>query len=232
MDLPPRVVCDTTLATAATRLVGLGSSVVAIGPLAMSVQVDASRAQALVTASFGTQIMQRQVLTLLAPTLTLDIAWNAMAAKGTVTLLVQAPPAWSSLAADLTACQGTTVSPFRGELASWLATDEPVIVELDFVIGPELSTHTTVRGLDGANAEMAFLSGDLALAFKATTQSWPQATFEAIKAGSVDIAAGATITLTIPSSLQQGMLVLQAIFPKAPADSQHFTGAVANWPLP
>ena len=193
MDLPPGVVRDTTLATAAARLAGLDLSVVPIGPLAMSVQVDASRAQALVTASFGAQSMQRQVLTLLAPTLTLDIALDAMAAKGTVMLLVQAPPAWSSLVADLTASQGTTVSPFRGALASWLATDEPVIVELDFVIGPALSTHTTVRGLDGANAEMAFVSGDLVLESQATTQFWPQATFGPIAAGAVVIAGGATI---------------------------------------
>jgi hypothetical protein len=218
---------------AATAALAQDVAAAPTGPLLFTTQVDASRGTVLVTATLAGAQVKQQLLTLTAPSMMLDVAAGGAAAKGTVTLHLAAPPSYSAVEDDVVVTVGTQSTEFKGQINSWVAAGEPVVGEYDQVIMADLSAHTTVRGLFGNLAAMAFVSGSLTLVTLTATQLSPvQATPYDIDAGSVRVAKGATITLTIPTQEQAGSLFLQATVSSL-ATATHNVGVnVASWPLP
>src|SRR5205823_1025830 len=127
------------------------------------------------------------------------------------TLRLVAMPSYSAVQGDIVVTAGNRSTPFKGQMASWVAEGEPVVGEFDQIIMADLSTRTTVLGFQADLAELAFISGSLTLYTLTATQLSPvQTTPYDIKAGSVYIAQGATITLTVPTASEMGALFLQA----------------------
>lgn len=204
-----------------------------VGPLQLTTQVNASRGQALVTAVLASAQVDRQLLTLLAPSLALDAEVNGATAKGTITLRLMPAPDFSSVQGDLVATSGSQSTPFRSQIDNWIAEGEPVVGEFDQIVMADLSTRTTVRGFQADLAELAFVSGSLTLDTLTATQLSPvQMTPYDIRAGSVFVAKGATITLTVPTIPSAGALFLQATVSSLTSPLHGVAANVASWPLP
>ena len=204
-----------------------------VGPMTLSVQADPSRGQALITATlYGTPVAT-QLLTIAAPTLQLDVAVGTASATGTVTLQFALPPQYSNVSADLVAVQGPVSTPYRGTITAWLATGTPVVGDFVTILMSELSTLTTVRGVAANIAQFSFVSGAAPIAVAEATQFAPIQVFpNKIVAGNVYVEEGATITLTIPTQLAQGWLLLQATYGSETTPQTKFSASVALWNLP
>jgi hypothetical protein len=204
-----------------------------IGPLQLTTQVDTWRGQALVTAVLASTQVERQLLTMAAPSLALDAVVGSATAKGTIALRLVAAPFFSAVQGDLVAIAGNQSTPFKGEIDNWVATGEPVVGEFDQIIMADLSTRTTVRGFQADMADVAFISGSLSLYTLVPTQLSPvQMTPFDIYAGSVFIAKGAKITLTIPTTIESGAISLNATVSSLNTPVHVVSGQVASWPLP
>ncbi len=108
-----------------------------------------------------------------------------------------------------------------------------MVGEYDQVIMANLSAHTTVRGLYGNLVDLSLVSGSLTLITLTATQLSPvQTSPYDIDAGSVHVAKGATITLTIPTKEAAGALFLQANVSSLTAPAHNVGVNVAAWPLP
>jgi hypothetical protein len=202
-------------------------------PLQFTTSVDASRGTVLVTATLAGVQVKQQLLTLAAPAMPLDAVAGGAAAKGTVTLHLTAPPSYSAVEDDVVVTAGAQSTELKGQISSWVATGEPVVGEYDQVIMADLSTHTTVRGLAGNLVDMSFVSGSLTLVTLTATQlspvqSWPYD----IDAGSVHVAKGASMTLTIPTKQQSGAVFLQANVSSLATPAHNVGVYVATWSLP
>lgn len=202
-------------------------------PLQFTTNVDASRGTVLITATLAGAQVKQQLLTLSTPTMLLDALAGGVAAKGAVTLHLAAPPSYSAVEDDVVVTTGVQSTELKGQISSWVATGEPVMGEYDQVIMADLSTHTTVRGLAGNLVDMSFVSGSLTLVTLTATQlspvqSWP---YE-IDAGSVHVAKGAAMTLTIPTKQQSGAVFLQANVSSLATPAHNVGVYVATWPLP
>jgi hypothetical protein len=226
---------------AALRARGPGTANVALvqspavpaGPLQFSASVDPSRGTVAVIVTLDGVDVKQQLLTLSAPAMPLDVAAGGVTAKGTVTLHLAAPPAYSAVDDDVVVTAGTQSTELKGQISSWVATGEPVVGEYDQVIMADLSTHTTVRGLAGNLVDMSFVSGALTLVTLTATQlspvqSWP---YE-IDAGNVHIAKGGSMTLTIPTKQQAGAVFVQANVSSLATPPHNVGVYVATWPLP
>ena len=208
------------------------SAPVQAGPLALTAQVDTAKGQVLVTATLG-HVVARQVLTLASPVLPLDLADGPLSARGRVMLRFAAAPQLSAVTADVVAADGAGSHRFRGAVASWLAAAPPILYQRSFDLAADLSIQVTVRGAAGNTAEVAFYSGSLRLGALTAMQLSPRQIFVGpLQAGSVRVEPGATITLTIPTALQKGMLFLQATFSTATTPATTISASVAQWPLP
>jgi hypothetical protein len=204
-----------------------------VGPLTLSVQADPSRGQALITATLSGTPVATQLLTIGAPKLQLDVAVGTASATGTVTLQFALPPQYSNVSADLVAVQGPVSTPYRGTITSWLATGTPVVGDFVTYLTGELSTLTTVRGVDANIAQFSFVSGAVPIAVAEATQFAPIQVFpDKIVAGDVYIEPGAKLTLSIPTQLAAGWLLLQATFGSATTPPTPISASVAQWNLP
>lgn len=218
---------------ALAALAALPAKTTTIGPLTLTTQVDPARGEALVTAVLAQVQVAKQMLTLWAPSMDLDVAISDSTAKGTITLVLMSPPQYSSLAADIQATTGAQSYPYKGDLDSWVATAQPVLGEFTFMITGELSTLTTVRGFAGETVLFSFISGATPIASTTVTQFTPVATFPyPIIAGHTQIATGAVITLTIATTIQPGQLFLQATVSSQTVPPTPIASSVANWTLP
>ena len=184
-----------------------------VGPLTLSVQADPSRSQALITATLSGTPVATQLLFIGAPILELNVAVGTASTTGTVTLQFALPPQYSNVSADLVAVQGPVSTPYRGTITAWLATGKPVVGDFVTILMSDLSTLTTVRGVDANIAQFSFVSGAAPIAVAEATQFAPIQVFpNKIVAGNVYVEKGATIALTIPTRLAPGWLLLQATF--------------------
>ncbi|MBB4003110.1 hypothetical protein [Aurantimonas endophytica] len=204
-----------------------------IGPLVLTARVNPARGDATVTAALNGVAIAMQRLTLAQPSLSLDVKAGASSATGSVTLDLQAPPLISSVEADVTATSAGTVTPYRGAVITWTAEADPVFAEFTQVINGELSAHTVVRGAAANIVQFQFVSGSTPIATLTATQFSPQQAFPSkIQGGDVSIDSGAKITLTIPTTLQPGMLFLQATITTATTPPTQIAASMAEWSLP
>lgn len=204
-----------------------------IGPLVLTARANPSRGDATVTAALDGTTIAMQRLTLAQPSLSLDVKAGTSAATGSVTLDLQAAPLISSVEADVQATGDGTTTPYRGTVVTWTAEADPVLAEFTQVLNGDLSAHTTVRGAAGNVVQFQFVSGSTPLATLTATQFSPQQAFPTkIQGGDVTVDAGAKITLTIPTTLQPGMLFLQATIATATTPSTPVAASMAEWTLP
>ncbi|UIJ71027.1 hypothetical protein [Aurantimonas sp. HBX-1] len=204
-----------------------------IGPLALTASANPDRGDATVTAALGGSVVAMQRLTLAQPSLALDVKSGTSSATGSLTLDLQAPPLLSSVEADVVASEAGTATPYRGAVVTWVAGADPVFAEFTQVINGELSAHTIVRGAAANIVQFQFVSGSTPIATLTATQFSPQQAFPSkIQGGDVTIDAGAKITLTIPTTLQPGMLFLQATVTTATTPPTPIAAAMAEWSLP
>jgi hypothetical protein len=228
LDIRPLAVKDI-----AARLTAVAATQVNVGPLTLKVQADPARGQALVTAAFAEAAVETQVLTITSPTLTLDVAEGAASAKGDLQLVLNSPPKYSAVTADVVATNAGVQTPFRGALGRWVATAEPVAGEYTTIINGELTADTTVRGAAGNIVQFSFVSGSLTIGSVTATQFAPRQVFlNDIVAGDLKIQAGATITLTFPTTIRPGLLLLRATVSTDTTPPTPIAASVARWRLP
>jgi hypothetical protein len=203
------------------------------GPLTLSVQADPWRGQALITATLSGTTVATQLLFLGAPSLQLDVAVGTASASGVVTLQLDPLPQYSSVFADVVALQGQDSTPFRGTITSWRAQGMPVVGDFVTILTGDLSTLTTVRGAGANIAEFSFRSHAASIGAVEATQFAPVQVFpNKIVAGHVYVEAGAKVTLTVPTALAAGWLLLQATFGSATTPPTPIAASVAQWNLP
>lgn len=204
-----------------------------VGPLVINVQSDTARGQALVNLQLSDTTVLTQLLCLVDPVLSLDLAQGDSSATGRITLQLLEPPRYSSVNADVSTRQGAAPDQFKGMLDSWVATDLPVVGEYVAILTSELSTLTTVRGPAANFAEFQFYQGATPIAQAEVTQFAPVQVFpDAIVSGGVRIEPMAQITLSIPTTITPGWLFLQATFSSPTTPPTRISSSVANWSLP
>jgi hypothetical protein len=204
-----------------------------VGPLVISVQSEPARGQALVNLQLSGTTILTQLLCLVDPVLSFDLAQGDSAATGRITLQLLEPPRYSSVDADMCTRQGVATDQFKGMLDSWVATASPVIGDFVAILTSEFSTRTTVRGPAANLAEFQFYQGTTPIAQAEVTQFAPVQVFpDAIVSGGVRIEPGAQITLSIPSTITPGWLFLQATFSSTTTPPTRISSSVANWSLP
>jgi hypothetical protein len=103
---------------------------------------------------------------------------------------------------------------------------------INYILTSEVTIQTTVIG-DARNiASVAIIDGSVTVWSTTLTQASPNAeTPYALQLGSIKIDAGAGLHLTIPTSIQNGNVVLEATIEQASNPPQPFAAQVASWPL-
>ena len=105
------------------------------------------------------------------------------------------------------------------------------VPEQDYDLTPELQTRTHVVGDAKNGAQVDVYDGTVLVASVSMTQASPVAVIpHEVVLGSARIASGATFTLTIPTPLQLGQVVLQASFQSQGGPLTPFASAIATWP--
>ncbi len=248
---PPEILRGTSLAVSTTAALGANAprsltnreliakladlpiAKTTVGPLDINVQSDPARGQAVVSLQLSGVTVLTQLICLVDPVLTLDLAQGDSAATGRITLQLLEPPRYSSIDADVSTLQGSVPGRFKGMLDSWVATALPVIGDFVAILTSELSTLTTVRGPAANFAEFQFHQGTTLTARAEVTQFAPVQVFpDAIVSGGVRIEPNAQITLSIPTTISPGWLFLQATFSSPTTPPTRVSSSVANWSLP
>jgi len=101
-----------------------------------------------------------------------------------------------------------------------------------YYVTPQVTVQTNVFGDNRSNASVAIYSGSMqvwgaTLTQLATTAKTPTE----LILGDATIAAGATFTLTIPTALQQGNVLLNAVIGSSSNPPAPVVAYVATWPL-
>lgn len=212
----------------------------AFGPLRVRVDVDRSRQRTRVTLTLAGELVGQTVLSPKRARYRFSVVNGTANAKGSLN-------ATFADAADLSMLEGSFVvgSPsgplhFTGTLETWLAAHPAAgaanafndVSEQDYNLTPELRTRTRIIGDAKNGAQVDIYVGTVLVASVVMTQASPVAviTHEVIL-GSARLASGASFTLTIPTPLQQGQVVLQASFQSQGGQLTPFAGAIATWAL-
>ncbi len=204
-----------------------------IGPIGITTAVDQTYARVTVTVMLDGQIVGEQVL---SPDFT-EYPINAVvgrdSVRGVLRLRLLPTPQLSSVDADLVAVvSGGEVSVFSGSLTSWAFSEQVIYAEETFWLSPELMAVTVVRGSSRANVSVTLLAGTETIYTLSVNQASPVALIaDSLILGDVRVASGARCTLTIPTSLQRGMLLLEAVFQSRNIPPTQFSAAIATWPL-
>jgi hypothetical protein len=104
-------------------------------------------------------------------------------------------------------------------------------LQFTFVLTPTVNIVTTVTGDARNNASVQIMNGTLPVWSGAMTQSFPQtATTYDLILGTITIKSGCTFNLTIPTTSQNGFVVMQAMITSG-GSTAPFGAIVASWPL-
>lgn len=104
-----------------------------------------------------------------------------------------------------------------------------------YYLTPEITIQTTVSGSALSIAEVAIFAGTQQMWSGTLMQVSPTATVPIeIQQGNASLSAGATLTLTIPTAVQQGSVLLQGtlVSGSPSTNSTTISAQVATWSAP
>jgi hypothetical protein len=204
-----------------------------ISGLTIDYAVSGAVAQVSVKLTLNGQFVDDAVLTYTAPTHNFSVAANGMSASGVISLAVVQEPSPSSLVGDFAVIDTTGKSiPFKGDVVSWTSPDNLELFSLNYNLTANLSARTIV--LNGARygARVDYLTGNTLLysSLVLPTSNVSVTPFDLV-IGDLKLNKGAQLTLTPPTTLSNGMVVLDCTFSSEIIPPTRFTGAIAFWPL-
>jgi hypothetical protein len=116
------------------------------------------------------------------------------------------------------------------DLTTASVADNPL--QFTFPLSPSVSVVTNVFGTARNMASVAILSGTITVWTGTMIQTAPVATIPyELRLGSMNIKAGTTFTLTIPTTMQNGNVFMQGELQSPPNPWQPIAAIVAMWPL-
>lgn len=204
-----------------------------ISGLTIDYAVSGAVAQVGVKLTLNGQFVDEAVLTYTAPTHNFSVAANGMSASGAISLAVVQDPSPSSVVGDFSVVDATGKSvPFKGDVVSWTAPANLELFRVNYNLTGNLSARTIV--LNGARygAQVDYLTGETLLysSFLLPSSNVSVTPFDLV-IGDLKMNKGAQLTLTPPSNLSNGMVVLDCTFSSVTIPPTRFTGAIAFWPL-
>ncbi|KQY26148.1 hypothetical protein ASD38_20610 [Caulobacter sp. Root487D2Y] len=204
-----------------------------ISGLTIDYAVSGAVAQVGVKLTLNGQFVDDAVLTYAAPTHNFSVAANGMSASGAISLAVVQEPSPSSLVGDFAVLDATGKSvPFKGDITTWISPDNLELFRVNYNLTGNLSARTIV--LNGARygAQVDYLTGTTLLysSLLLPSASMSVTPFDLV-IGDLKLNKGAQLTLTPPSALSNGMVVLDCTFSSEMIPPTRFTGAIASWPL-
>ncbi len=105
-------------------------------------------------------------------------------------------------------------------------------LQFTFPLSPSVSVVTNVFGDARNNASVTIMSGSMPVWVGSMNQVSPIATVPTeLKLGSLNIKAGTTFTLTIPTTMQNGNVLMQGEIQSPPNTWQPIIAIIAMWPL-
>lgn len=109
-------------------------------------------------------------------------------------------------------------------------SDNPL--QFTFPLSPSVTVVTTVFGAARNQASVAIMSGTMTVWVGSMIQASPVAEVkQELRLGTLNIKAGTTFTLTIPTTMQNGNVFMQGELQSPPNPWQPFSAIIAMWPL-
>jgi hypothetical protein len=204
-----------------------------ISGLTIDYAVSGAVAQVGVRLTLNGQLVDDAVLTYAAPTHNFSVAANGMSANGAISLAVVQEPSPSALVGDFAVVDATGKSvPFKGDVVSWTAPDNLELFRVNYNLTGNLSARTIVLNGAREGAQVDYLTGETLLysSLLLPSSSMSVTPYDLI-IGDLKLNKGAQLTLTPPSNLSNGMVVLDCTFSSLTIPPTRFTGAIAFWPL-
>lgn len=101
----------------------------------------------------------------------------------------------------------------------------------DYILTPQVTIRTSVTG-DARNiATVTIINGTVAVWAASMTQASPKAVTPKLVMGDFTIEEGATFTLTVPSTIQNGNMFFDGVTASGSNPPTPFQAIVAQWPL-
>jgi len=204
-----------------------------ISGLTIDYAVSGAVAQVGVKLTLNGQFVDDAVLTYASPTHNFSVTANGMSASGGISLAVVQSPNPSSLVGDFSVIDATGKSvPFKGDIVTWSAADNLELFRLNYNLTANLRARTIVLNGAREGAKVDYLTGETLLysSLLLPSASISVTPFDLV-IGDLKLNKGAQLTLTPPSSLSNGMVVLDCTFSSEAIPPTRFTGAIASWPL-
>jgi len=204
-----------------------------IGPIGIITTVDQTHALVTVTVMLDGQVVEEKVMTPDSAGYPVSAVVGDHQLIGTLYLRLLPAPQLSSVDAELTAIvPGNPPFVFNGNVTSWVFPEQVIYAEESVWLTPELLAVTVVRGWSRADVNVTLLAGTEPIYTLSVNQTSPVAVIvDSLILGDVRIASGARFTLTIPTSQQRGMLLLEAVFQSRNIPPTQFSAAIATWSL-
>jgi hypothetical protein len=101
----------------------------------------------------------------------------------------------------------------------------------DYILTPQVTIRTSVTGNARNIATVSILSATVAVWAASLTQAAPKATTPKLVMGDFTIEEGASFTLTVPSTIQDGNVFFKGKIQSGSNDPVEFSAIVASWAL-
>jgi hypothetical protein len=162
-----------------------------------------------------------------------DVSIDSASAKGSVSVHFSGSDQLSSLKAVVNITKNNKPSfNFKGEFATWQASDNLIYIEKNIYISPELRIVTSIAGEDFSKAYIHLYAINELLYSLTLMQSSPVAIIsDKLIIGSTEISDGAKFTLTVPSPLQKGQVIMQCEFKSSNIPLTKFSSSIAAWEI-
>jgi hypothetical protein len=203
-----------------------------IGSMTIDATVGKEHANVTVAVKLRGELVAERVLMPGSAEYRFAVASGGDSARGVLRLVLAAAPQISSLDAEIT-CMPAGNAPvgFTGSIATWLAPDNQIWFDTTMALTPDLFARTTVSGPNRTDVMVTLLAGSVTMYTVSVNQVSPVAVIrDSLVLGDLRVAAGATFTMTIPTSEQRGMMFMQALFQSRDIPPTPISAAIANWP--
>ncbi|MHA1597954.1 MAG: hypothetical protein ACTSV1_04460 [Alphaproteobacteria bacterium] len=202
------------------------------GELLVSYDVDPIYARVTVSLSLSENIIGKAVITPEASAYRFDFRNGDTSARGVLTGEFKISPGISALNGDFETLLGTASTPFKGGVVTWTAADNLIYVERTFDLSPEISVRTQISGSAKSNARVIVMAGSMIMGEVNMLQPSPLAVLNGdLVLGNAKVFKGTSFTLTIPTTRQQGQVVMNGSFQSGSNPETAISSIIATWSL-
>jgi hypothetical protein len=204
-----------------------------IGDLTITYTVSSEYAEVDIVFQLQNEVVGETILNWDNTSSDFDVAFDSVCAKGSFSVCFSGSDQLSSLmaVANITKTNNPPIY-FKGELATWQASDNLIFIEKDIYISPELRIVTSISGEDLSKAYIQLYAINELLYSLSLMQSSPVAVInDKLIIGSTEISEGAKFILTVPSPLQKGQVTMQCEFKSTNIPLTKFSSSIAAWEI-